>query len=166
MTTDETRWLSDVERQAWAPFVGVLLKLPPALDTAMRQSTGLSHFEYVVLSAMSEAGDRTLPMSKLAAVTNASSSRLSHVVDKLEQRGWVRRSGHPTNGRVTHATLTDDGMVIVVETAPKHLEAVRALVIDALKPSQLGQLSAIANQILERVAPGDAVAIAAAMRDR
>jgi DNA-binding MarR family transcriptional regulator len=156
VTTNQPRWLSDVERQAWIPFIGVLLKLPQALDAAMRQRTGLSHFEYVVMSAMSEADGRTRTMSGLAEFTNASLSRLSHVVSKLEQRDLVRRSACPTNARITLATLTDEGMAVVVETAPQHLEAVRALVIDALEPDQLPHLTAIAGRILANLSePSD-----------
>jgi DNA-binding MarR family transcriptional regulator len=130
------------------PFVGLLLKLPHALDAAMRRSTGLNHFEYVVLSALSDSAGHTRPMSELAEIANASQSRLSHVVAKLEQRDWVRRASCPTNGRVVMATLTDAGYDEVLATAPLHVDAVRALVIDPLDTSQLEQLTAIATRIL------------------
>lgn len=155
MTTNQPRWLNDEERQAWLPFIGLLLKLPHALDSAMRQRTGLTHFEYVVMSSMSEATGRTRTMSELAGFTNASLSRLSHVVAKLEQRGWVRRSTCPESARVTLATLTDEGMAVVVETAPQHLEAVRELVIDALEPGQLPQLAAISSRLLTNLTHPD-----------
>ena len=151
MPTDQPRWLNQRERDAWLPFVGLLLKLPHAIDAAMRRDTGLSHFEYLVLSVLSESADRTRQMSELAEITNASQSRLSHVVAKLEQRDWVRRSGCPTNGRVVMATLTKAGYAEVVATAPLHVDVVRALVIDALEDSQLEQLAAIAGRLLSAV---------------
>jgi DNA-binding MarR family transcriptional regulator len=162
VTTKQPRWLNDDERQAWVGFVGLLLKLPQALDSAMRQRTGLTHFEYVVMSALSESVGRTRPMSELAELTNASLSRLSHVVAKLEQHGWVHRSTCPHSGRVTLATLTDAGMAVVVDTAPQHVEAVRALVIDALEPSQLEQLATISGQLLSNLEAGPAPADPAA----
>jgi len=146
--TTEARWLDDDERQAWDPFIGLLLKLPHALDSAVRKRTGLTHFEYAVVSALSEAEERTRTMSELADFANASLSRLSHVVAKLEDRGWVRRSTCPTSARVTLATLTDEGMAMVVEAAPQYVEAVRALVIDALEPGQLPHLGAISRSLL------------------
>jgi DNA-binding MarR family transcriptional regulator len=151
VTTHQPRWLNDDERQAWMPFAGLMLKLPHALDSAMRRSTGLSHFEYIVMSALSESAGRTRPMSELAELASASLSRLSHVVARLEQHGWIQRSACPDSGRVTIATLTDQGMAVVVETAPQHLEAVRALVIDALEPSQLQQLATISSRILSNL---------------
>jgi len=130
----------------------------------MRQSTVSAISSTSSLSAMSEAWRRTLPMSKLAAVTNASCPGC-RMCRQLEQHGWVRRSGHPTNGRVTHATLTDDGWRSSSRRAQTPGGGTRAG-HRCPQLSQLGQLAAIANQILDRVAPGDAVAIAAAMRDR
>lgn len=146
--TSEARWLDDDERRAWDPFIGLLLKLPNALDAAVRKRTGMTHFEYAVVSALSGAEERTRTMSELAEFANASLSRLSHVVARLEQRGWVRRSACPTSARVTLATLTDEGMAVVVEAAPQYVEAVRALVIDVLERDQLPHLAAISGSLL------------------
>ena len=151
MTTNEARWLDEDERRAWDPFIGLLLKLPHALDAAVRKRTGLTHFEYAVVSSLSEAEERTRTMSELAEFANASLSRLSHVVAKLEERGLVRRSTCPTSARVTLATLTDEGMAIVVEAAPQYVAAVRALVIDALEPAQLAHLAGISSRLLENL---------------
>jgi DNA-binding MarR family transcriptional regulator len=36
-------------------------------------------------------------------------STLTSVLDRLEQRGWVRRAPHPTSRRLVMVHLTDDG---------------------------------------------------------
>ena len=90
-------------------------------------------------------------MSTLAGYTSASLSRLSHVVRRLEQRDWVRRSPCPDDGRATNATLTDAGYAKVAATAPGHVRTVRELVIDALDPEQLRDLGTIAVRVLARV---------------
>ena len=48
-------------------------------------------------------------MSLLADLVNASLSRLSHLVTRLESRGLVRREPDPEDGRFTNAILTDKG---------------------------------------------------------
>lgn len=151
--TPEPRWLNAAETDAWVALVGVLIKVPAALDSELRRRIGLGHFEYLAMSALSEAGARTLPMSGLAVMSNASLSRLSHVISKLEQRGWVVRSTCPSNKRVTNVTLTDAGFAVVVDAAPVHLELVRSLVMDTLDANQMRQLSVIARQILRSVDP-------------
>jgi len=150
----EPQWLTEEERDAWIPLVGMLIKLPAALDAQLQRDAGLSHFEYMVLSRLSEAPRHTLRMSDLAILANGSLSRLSHVVTRLERRGWIRRESCPADGRYTNAVLTDDGWAKVVDVAPGHVAAVRQLVVDALSPEQIGQLRGIAQQIMDQVVPG------------
>ena len=150
----EPQWLTEEERDAWIPLVGMLIKLPAALDAQLQRDADLSHFEYMVLSRLSEAPGHTLRMSDLAILANGSLSRLSHVVTRLERHGWVRRESCPGDGRYTNAVLTDDGWAKVVDVAPGHVAAVRQLVVDALSPEQIGQLRDIAQQIMGRVVPG------------
>ncbi len=154
VTADSPRWLTAAQKAAWITFSGVLIKLPYALDADMRGRTGFSHFEYLVLSVLSEKPDRTLSMSELASLSNASLSRMSHVVTRLEKRGWVSRCPSTDNGRVTRARLTDAGFEVLVDAAPGHVNTVRELVFDALTPEQQEQLAAISAQILSRLDPG------------
>jgi DNA-binding MarR family transcriptional regulator len=151
-TASGPRWLDAAEREAWHALVGVLLRLPAALDGQMQRDAGITHFEYVVMAALSESPHRTLRMSDLACLSKASLSRLSHVVKRLEERGWVRRAPCPDNGRYTEARLTDEGYAKVVASAPGHVETVRDLVIDALSPEQLTQLRDIGQTVLNRIA--------------
>src|ERR1700754_5111513 len=126
----ETRWLNADELDAWKPFSGMLLTLLSALDAQLQREAKLSLFGYLVMAGLSEAPERTLPMSDLAILANGSLSRLSHAVASRERRGWVRRNPSAENGRVINATLTDDGYLKVVATAPGHVETVRRLVLD------------------------------------
>jgi DNA-binding MarR family transcriptional regulator len=90
-------------------------------------------------------------MSDLAAMSSGSLSRLSHVVSRLESRGWVRRESCPGDGRFINAVLTDDGWDKVVVAAPGHVAAVRKLVVEALSPEDFRALGAASQQILDRL---------------
>ena len=147
------QWLSDEERAAWLSILRVMTRLSSALDAQLERDAGLNYFEYIVLAMLSEQPDRILQMSVLAAVTNASLSRLSHVAKRLETRGLMRREPDPRDGRRTNAVLTQAGLATVVRTAPGHVAAVRALVIGALSPAQLRQLRGANERILARIDP-------------
>jgi DNA-binding MarR family transcriptional regulator len=147
----EPRWLEGIEAQAWLRLIGVIIRLPAALDTQLQRDVGLSHFEYTVMVNLSNVPGRVLRMSQLAAQCHSSLSRLSHVVARLERRGWLRRDPCPDDGRATLATLTDAGFAKLAAAAPGHVEAVRAFVIDALDPEQLRALTAIGDTILARL---------------
>jgi DNA-binding MarR family transcriptional regulator len=147
----EPRWLDAAEREAWLAFVGVLVRMPSALDAGTRRATGLSMFEYVTMAMLSEVPERRLRMSELAAMNRYSLSRLSHVVSRLEERGWLERTPDAEDGRVINVRLTDDGWAQVQACAPSHVEVVRQLVIDALSPEQRAQLADIGTTLLDRL---------------
>ena len=147
-------WLNDDELDTWMVLIGVLLKLPAALDRQLRQDAGLTHFDYGVLAALSDAPNRTMRMSDLADFSQSSLSRLSHGVKRLEDRGWVHRSPLPTDGRITMAKLTAAGMRMLVATAPGHVEEVRRLVMHGLTAEQRAVLRDVGTTVLERIDPG------------
>jgi DNA-binding MarR family transcriptional regulator len=151
--TGEPRWLNAEEREAWLVMARLLMQLGPTLDAQLRRDAGISHFEYTVMAGLSEAPERTLRMSELAAFAEGSLSRLSQVVARLEKKGWVRRCPDPTDGRYTLATLTETGWEKVVATAPGHVAEVRRVVFDPLTRAQLQQLTNIGGRILRAVVP-------------
>ena len=150
---DDVRWLTDDEIDTWLKFRAVVALYPGLLDAQLRRDAQLTHMEYQVLAMLSEVPDRTLRMTALAARTNGSLTRMSHVVTRLEQRGIVARSACPEDGRATNVTLTDAGHDALVAAAPGHVTQVRESFLDALSPAQLGQLDAICDAILDRIDP-------------
>jgi DNA-binding MarR family transcriptional regulator len=149
----ETRWLTDGEMEAWLALVGLIVRLPAALDAQLRRDAGITHFDYQVLAMLSAAPDGRLRMSQLATDTAASLSRLSHGVKRLEDRGWVRRCVDPDDGRAILATLTTRGMQALRATAPGHVAAVRRHVFDQLDERQVAQLRAIATRVNDTIEP-------------
>jgi DNA-binding MarR family transcriptional regulator len=94
-------------------------------------------------------------MSALATLAGSSLPRLSQVVARLEQRGWVRRTPDPADRRYTLATLTGQGQAKVTQAAPGHVQEVRRLVLDPLTKTQSRQLREIGQRIIRAVDPGD-----------
>jgi DNA-binding MarR family transcriptional regulator len=145
-----TKWLDPVEQRAWRAIVALMTRLPGALDTQLQRESGVTHFEYWVLTLLSEEPGHRLQMSELAHKANASLSRLSHVVSKLERMGWAQRSA-TAGRRGVHAVLTDDGYLKVVEAAPGYLAAVRHLVFDGLDDAQKAQAAELGELLAERL---------------
>jgi DNA-binding MarR family transcriptional regulator len=147
-------WLSDEERDAWLEVATIVLQLPGLLDAQLKRDADLGFFEYLVLAWLSMSPDRRLRMGELASLAHGSMSRLSNVVKRLEDRGWVERAPDPTNGRYTLALLTDAGWETVVRAAPGHVRAVRRYVLDPLSADQVGDLRHIGGLIAERIRDG------------
>jgi DNA-binding MarR family transcriptional regulator len=150
---NEPRWLSPDERDAWVSLSWLMLKLAGVFDAQLQRDSGISFFEYLVLGGTSMAPGRRMRMSDLAQFTNGSLSRLSNVVKRLEERGWITREPSAENGRFIEAVLTDAGMTVVEQAAPGHVEAVRRFVFDTLNPEQVSELRDIGRQIADQVDP-------------
>jgi DNA-binding MarR family transcriptional regulator len=149
--TKPPRWLSKEEEAAWRAIAQVIVKLPWALECQLQRDAGLSFLEYHVLARLSEDPEHTLRMSELAMLTDASLSRLSHLVKRLETRGLVRREADPADGRFTNAIMTKAGYKLLVASAPLHVARVRSLVIDAFSAGELRQLHDSSERLLARI---------------
>jgi DNA-binding MarR family transcriptional regulator len=148
---DDGPWLTKDELATWMVLVKLMMRLPNALERQLVDDSGVSHFEYGILTALSNAPARTLQMSALAAFAHGSLSRLSHAVRRMEDRGWVRRAPSSLDGRLTEATLTAVGSAKLDSASPGHAAQVRKLVFDVLSPVQQRQLRVIGERILRQV---------------
>ena len=145
------KWLTAAELDSWLSVVRLMTWLPWSIDQQLRRDSGLAIVEYQVLAMLSTSPGRTMRMSSLAEVTNASLSRLSHLFKRLEGRGLVRREPDPADGRFTNAILTEKGFQTLAEAAPGHVAQVRSLVIDVLSAEQLRRLGLAADRIVSRI---------------
>jgi len=141
------------ERRTWAPLTAVLELLPRQLDAQLMRDEQLTHFEYATLSMLALADGRRMRMSELASGVNATLSRLSHVISRMEKRGFVRREQSPDDARATDVHLTPDGRRKVIGATPSHVANVREHVLDALDAEQQRQLHEITMAILSRLDP-------------
>lgn len=149
----EPLWLTDAQQAAWRALVAIVTRLPAALDTQLQRDSALTHFDYFVLSGLSENPDRRIQLRDLATYANASLSRLSHVVTKLEKAGWVRRESI-TGSRGSYAVLTDAGMAKVIEAAPGHVATVQALVFEGLTDDEVARLGSLSSVMLAQLDRG------------
>ena len=147
--------MDERESRAWLGLVTVSQLLPAALDSQLQRDAHLTHFEFMVLTALRFAPESTLRMTELAASTNSTLARLSHVCSRLTARGLVERSPSAEDRRVTNARLTSEGRRALIHAMPGHIDTARRLVIDALSPEQLDSLSDIADTITGRLTDGD-----------
>ena len=147
----EPRWLSPQEQQAWIGATALMWLLPGPLDAQLQRDSGLNLFDYFVLASLSMADGRQRRMSELAIQSNASPSRLSNVVGRLESQGWIARRTDENDRRSTVATLTEAGWDKVVAAAPGHVAAVRHVLIDGLTPTQLAALREVGGKVAREV---------------
>jgi DNA-binding MarR family transcriptional regulator len=114
-----------------------MLTVPRAFDADLLREQRLSHSEYSALRHLSEAPDRRLRMSDLAAAGALSLSGITRIVTRLEGQGLVQRERSSSDGRGWNAVLSDAGLHRLRQAWPTHLASVRRHVIDHVRPADL-----------------------------
>jgi DNA-binding MarR family transcriptional regulator len=90
-------------------------------------------------------------MSDLAYRANSTLSRLSHVISRLEKRGWVAKKPCENDRRASTVVLTAEGKKKIRAAAPGHAELVQQLVVRPLSAPQLEQLGRAAASIIHTI---------------
>lgn len=76
----------------------------------------LEIWEYEVLAALRRQGQsRSLPVSRLARITQLSRAAMTHRIDRLEHKGLVERRMSPDDRRSVLVALTNRGKQVIDE---------------------------------------------------
>jgi DNA-binding MarR family transcriptional regulator len=143
----ETRWLDPEETIIWRRFIEASSRVTQLLDASLKETAQMTLDDYEVLVHLSEAPDQQLRMTDLSHRLLHSQARVSQRVDRLVKRNWVARQKCPEDGRVTYATITEEGMAAITATAPHHVEDVRALLIDLIEPEDRPTMARVLDRI-------------------
>ncbi len=117
------------------PETATPLKLWVVLNRALRsiesrlaqqvQAHGLSLTEFAVLEVLLHKGP--LPIGEVGSRILLTSGSMTYVIDKLVQRGLIRREACPEDRRVIYAALTEQGRSLMEDVFPEHAELIRRL---------------------------------------
>jgi len=89
------------------------------------QQKGLNPTEFAVLELLYHKGDQ--PLQQIGGKILLASGSITYVVDKLEQKGYLRRNGCPKDRRVTYAQITEEGRAFIEEIFPEHSQRINDL---------------------------------------
>lgn len=147
MSVPERGWLTEDQQKIWRSYLLAKTRIDDYLDAALIDF-GLSLDEYELLVRLSEAEDQTLRMGQLALSVRHSRSRLTHTVARMELRGLIRREPSSTDGRGVQAVLTKDGFDLLRNAAPRHVDSVREIFVDAVSPEDFAALGRCVDAML------------------
>jgi DNA-binding MarR family transcriptional regulator len=152
-----TRWLTEPEQRAWRAYINMNSRLAARLNRELQEEFGLSIADFSVLVQVSEHVDARMRVLELARALRWEKSRLSHQLSRMQQRGLVARSDCSEDRRGAFIVLADRGRAAVEQAAPRHVEAVRRYLFDALTDEQVATLEAIAGAVVARLDAADPV---------
>lgn len=140
--------LSQTEEVLWRSLMRLVVTLPRALGDDLVRAKGMTANEYTTLMHLSEAPNRELGITDVAAAAALSVSRMSRLLDDLQARGLILKRRSEADGRGNIACLTRQGFAALKSAYPEHLASVRRLVLDHIneadKVRMAGALEAVA----------------------
>jgi DNA-binding MarR family transcriptional regulator len=109
---------------------------------------GLVRGEFDVLGTLRRSGDPySLTPTELYRSTMLSSGAMTNRLDRLEERGLVRRSPDPGDRRGVLITLTEEGLGLIEEAVGAHVEGEEEL-LGALSGEDREQLACLLRKLL------------------
>jgi DNA-binding MarR family transcriptional regulator len=133
----------DAESAAKQPFLSVLRELATtyqafcAYDEAHIREYGLTPPQFDVICTLGNTPG--MMMNQLAEKTLVTKGTLTGIVDRLEQKGLVRREVPPENRRCFMIVLTSEGEVLFEKLFPHHISYLKSR-FDQLSDDELEQI--------------------------
>jgi DNA-binding MarR family transcriptional regulator len=128
---------------AWIGLLQTHRQLTRELDARLEAEHGLTLSGLELLARLAAAPERWLRLSTVAAQTGLSLSRVSRIVDVLEDRGLVERRHCPSDARAINAHLTDAGAALLRAAETTHRAAIQISFFDRLSTTEVQTLAAV-----------------------
>lgn len=112
---------------------------------------GMDRSAFDVLVTLRRNGEPyCLTARELQSAAMVSSAAVAQRLNRLEERGWVRRSTNADDARVTDVALTEEGFRIVDGAMADHMEA-EASWLAGLSVDEREQLASLLARVMERI---------------
>jgi DNA-binding MarR family transcriptional regulator len=142
-----------IRAQGWRTLAALHGRIETALEKALQAEHDLSVVEYTVLDALSRQDGWHMRMQQLARATALSSSATTRLVNRLEDRGLLRRTLCQDDRRGIYTELTDAGTELLTEARPTHDEILEATLADAERLPELAPLVTALNALPAPASP-------------
>jgi MarR family transcriptional regulator, 2-MHQ and catechol-resistance regulon repressor len=146
-TTDSAE--TELDRAATLQLVIALGRAMKAIEKGVRPylaSQGLGMTEFSVLEVLYHKG--AMPLGEIRNRILVTGASTTYVVNKLEQRGLMRRRGSGEDKRVVFAEITPAGRELIRKVFPPHVEQLRQL-MGGLSPSEKRSASQLMRKLAQ-----------------
>jgi len=147
----EQAWAGE-EPMAWEGLLEVARRQRRGAEVALLEEFDLSVSMLGITGRLTLAPKQTLRQTALAEAMGLSLSRVSRVIDLLEQRGLIERQACPADARATNVKLTRRGAGLTARAQRSLLGYVQVSFFEQLEASEVETLAAVFARMLD-VAP-------------
>jgi DNA-binding MarR family transcriptional regulator len=147
MATTVPSRLDGTALDAWRSYLQSHASILRSLDADLVADHGMTSRDYEVLLYLSQAPERSLPMSALAESTRLTRSGITRLIDGLVSCGLIERLSCESDARVSYAHLTAAGYDKLRDAGCTHIAGIRRLFLEHFSAEELDQLAALLSRL-------------------
>jgi len=150
-----TERIATEELTAWRTFLTAHAAVVARIERELAEAREIPLTWYDVLIELYEAPGQRLRLHELADAVVLSRSRVTRLVDRLEQAGMLIRQADPTDGRGAFAVLTPTGHDALRRSWPIYARGIREHFSRHLGDAEAAALTAGLGRVVEALRPAD-----------
>lgn len=134
------RHLSDVELFLWTRFLDTSRLMEERLNRHLIDDHEMTHGEYEILVRVDGAGN-SMRISVLADQCVAPRPRITQTLNRVEERGWIRRERDAHDGRGYLVHLTASGQAALARASSGHADLIKEYLLDQISADDQPRLA-------------------------
>lgn len=138
-----------IRAQGWRTLAALHGMIDGRLEQTLQSGYGLSVVEYTVLDALSRQDGWHMRMQQLGRAAALSPSATTRLVNRLEERGLLRRVLCADDRRGIYTELTEGGQALLALARPAHDTVLEATLAEAEQIPELAALAAALHELPE-----------------
>jgi len=149
-TPEGLKYFAPQRGLAWLGLLQAHAELTRSLDAELQAAHGVSLSAYEMLSRLALCPEGYMRMSDLASATSLSLSRVSRLVDQMEERGLVSRRSCDTDSRIVYAAIDAGGRDLVRNAQETFFSVVDERFFGRLSCAEVEQLGTLLERLVEQ----------------
>jgi len=149
-TPEGLKYFAPQRGLAWLGLLQAHAELTRSLDAELQAEHGVSLSAYEMLSRLALCPDGYMRMSDLASATGLSLSRVSRLVDQLQDRALVARRSCDSDSRIVYAAIEADGRDLVRRAQETFFGVVDERFFGRLSCAEVEQLGSLLERLVDQ----------------
>lgn len=143
--------LTDNQLQMWLAFIRTFVRVQRRLTEEMKEKNDLPIAWYDVLVHLYHGPDDGLKMQDLADQMVMSNSGLTRLLDRMIEKGVVKRELCEDDRRVIFAVLTEEGTALIESLLPQHQARIEHYFMQHLSAEEVSTMREGFERILKSI---------------
>ena len=149
-TPEGLKYFAPQRGLAWLGLLQAHAELTRSLDAELQAEHGVSLSAYEMLSRLALCPNGYMRMSDLAQATGLSLSRVSRLVDQMQERALVSRKSCDSDSRIVYAAIEDGGRALVRRAQETFFSVVDERFFGRLSCAEVEQLGSLLERLVEQ----------------